>query len=238
VSPRRGSRRPAAYLAAAIATILLVLFGIVLGKVALVIVGVAVGLFVAGIAAMGATQNRVDNSMDHLSPESRILVHPLKRIYNEMQEAARGKSENISSYLAEEALAESKRLLDQSIAALLLRDKLIREGRGRYEANKSVEDLQTRMNSSTSDEEKASLQSALAARQQEISHYDSLLPGISKIESSVKQAEAAMAEMRARMISSSSTGLAEQGSDPLREAVGRMQALSSSLSEAQDMLQR
>jgi hypothetical protein len=54
----------------------------------------------------------------------------------------------------------------------------------------------------------------------------------------VKQAEAAMAEMRARLISSASTGLAELGSDPLREAVGRMQALSSSLSEAQDILQR
>jgi methyl-accepting chemotaxis protein len=61
--------------------------------------------------------------------------------------------------------------------------------------------------------------------------------GIKKIESSVKQAEAAMAEMRARMISGSSAGLAEQGSDPLREAVGRMKALSSSLSEAQEMLQ-
>lgn len=207
-----------------------------MGQVMLVILGVAVAVFVLGVRAMSMTQAKVDNSIDQLSPESRILVRPLKRIYLELEESQKGKSEQISPYLAEEALSESKRLLDHSVEALLLRDKLVREGRGRYEANKSVNDLQTRLDSSVSEEEKASLQSALEARRQELTHYDTLLPGIAQIESSVKQAEAAMAEMRARMISSSASGLAATGTDPLREAVGRMQALSSSLTEAQEML--
>lgn len=217
---------------------ILAIVGIVVGQVALVVLGIVLAIFVWGLKAMSTTQANVDDSIDHLSPESRILIRPLKRIYSEMQEATKGKAESISPYLAEQALAESKRLLDQSVAALLLRDKLVREGRGRYEANKSVDDLQARLDSSTTEDEKASLKSALDARHQEIAHYDSLQPGIAKIESSVKQAEAAMAEMRARMISSSSSGLAEQGSDPLRDAVGRMQALSSSLTEAQEMLRR
>ncbi len=230
--------RPPVVLAVTVFGAILALVGIVVGQVALVILGVVLAVFVWGIRAMSATQARVDDSVDHLSPESRILVRPLKLIYNEMQEASKSKAESISPYLTEQALAESKRLLDQSVAALLLRDKLVRGGRGRYEANKSIGDLQIRLDSSTTEEEKASLKSALQARQQEVAHYDSLLPGISKIESSVKQAEAAMAEMRARMIASAPSGIAEQGSDPLREAVGRMQALSSSLSEAQEMLQR
>lgn len=216
----------------------LALVGILLGQIGLVILGAALAVLMLGITSMRATQSKVADVTDQLSPESRILIRPLRHIYLEMQEAATGKSESISPYLAEEALSESKRLLDQSAAALLLRDRLVREGRGRYEASKSVTDLEARLASSTSEEEKASLQSALDARRQEIGHYDSMLPGIAKIESSVKQAEAAMAEMRARMLSTSSTGLAEQGSDPLREAVGRMKALSSSLSEAQDMLQQ
>ena len=220
----------AAFVEAVVATLV--------GQVALAVLGIAVAVFIVGVASMRATQNRVVDVTDDLSPESRILIRPLKRIYEQMQEAAEGKGEMISPYLAQEALAESKRLLDQSAAALTLRDRLVREGRGKYEATKSLADLELRLASSTSDEERASLQSALDARRQEVGHYDSLQPGIARIESSVKQAEAAMSEMRARMASASSSGLAEQGSDPLREAVGRMQALSSSLSEAQEMLQR
>ena len=82
------------------------------------------------------------------------------------------------------------------------------------------------------------MKSALDARTQEIGHYDQLKQGIAKIETSVKQAEAAMAEMRARLVSSGSADVAALGSDPLREAVGRMQALIASLTEAQEMLQK
>ena len=219
--------------------ILIAVIGAAIEDIPLVILGLMIGIVVFGIVNMAKTRETfTDDHYDQLSPESRILVRPLKKIYNEMSEAAAGKSEAISPYIAQEALAESSKLLNQSVAALLLRDRLIRESRGRYDAEKSINDLQTRMSNASSDDEKTSLQSALDARNQEIGHYDQLKSGIAKIESSVKQAEAAMAEMRAKLISSGSAGVAAQGSDPLREAVGRMQALSASLSEAQEMLQR
>jgi len=216
----------------------LALIGIVINSVPLVILGVILALAIVAFQSLSKTRAiHASDQYDQLSAESRILVRPLKKIYEEMAQAAEGKSETISPYIAQEALSESDHLLKQSVAALLLRDRLVRESRGQYDASKSIGDLQSRIASSTSDDEKASLQSALDARQQEIGHYDQLKQGIAKIESSVKQAEAAMAEMRARLVSSGSAGVAAQGSDPLREAVGRMQSLSASLTEAQQMLE-
>lgn len=215
------------------------LVGGLLGNIPLVLLGIVVAFAVVAIGSLRATRAaHVDDSYEDLSPESRILIRPLKKIYNEMSDAAASKSETISPYLAQEALAESGQLLKQSMAALSLRDRLMRESRSRYDAEKSVDDLQSRLSTAQSEDEKTSLKSALDARTQEIGHYDQLKKGIAKIETSVKQAEAAMAEMRARLVSSGSADVAAQGSDPLREAVGRMQALSASLTEAQEMLQK
>ena len=214
------------------------IIGLLINSVPLVILGVLVAIAVLAVQSLSKARiAHQDDQYDQLSAESRILVRPLKKIFQEMEQAAEGKSESISPYIAQEALSESGQLLKQSIAALLLRDRLVRESRGQYDASKSLDDLQSRLTTATSDDEKASLQSALDARKQELGHYDQLKQGISKIENSVKQAEAAMAEMRARLVSSASQGVAAQGSDPLREAVGRMQALSASLTEAQQMLE-
>jgi methyl-accepting chemotaxis protein len=219
--------------------LLLAVIGGFTGALALVLLGMLIAFGILAAVSLGKTRAALqDNLYDDLSPDSRILVKPLKKIYNEMSEAASGNSTAISPYIAQEALAESGRLMNQSVQALLLRDRLVKESRGRYDAEKSITDLRSRLTSAASEDEKTSLQSALDARTQEIGHYETLTAGISKIESSVKQAEAAMAEMRARLISTGSAGVAEQGSDPLREAVGRMQALSTSLTEAQEMLQR
>lgn len=214
------------------------LLGAVLGQSAIVILGLVIGILAVAITAMRSTRaERLDDPSEDLGAESRILLRPLKKLYQEMQEAAEGKSESISPYIAQEALQESKQLLDQSAAALQLRDRLLKESRSGYTAQKSADELQARLASVTDEDERTSLQSALDARKQELGHYQTLEQGIAKIESSVKQAEAAMAEMRAKLISSGAAGLAQQGSDPLRETVGRMRALSTSLTEAQEMLE-
>ena len=216
----------------------LIVLGLVIGQLALVILGVALAILLGGISAMRTTQAKFEDPTEDLSPESRILIKPLRTMYNQVLEASEKQPADGSSFMAQEATAESKRLLEQSAAALKTRDQMAKDKRGEYEAEKSIADIQNRLAASSSEDEKTSLQSALAARQEELKHYVVLQQAISKIESSVKQAEAAMAEMRARMVSSNSAGLAEQGSDPLRDAVGRMRALSASMVEAQELLQK
>jgi hypothetical protein len=219
--------------------LLLAVIGAALGQISLVVLGLVLGFIVVAFVSMAVTRaNQEDDLYEKLSPESRILARPLKKLHEEMAEAASGQSSSMSPYLSQEALRESSQLLKQSINALLLRDKLMKESRGRYDAEKSIGDLEFRLANTTSEDETTSLKSALDARRMEIAHYERAKQGTSKIESSVKQAEAAMAEMRAKLITSGSTGVADQESDPLREAVGRMHSLSASLTEAQEMLQQ
>lgn len=213
--------------------------GIFLNSIPMVVLGLIVGVLIVAVVTMKQAQaSREADPAEDLSPESRTLLRPLKKIYQEMQDAADGKSETLSPYIAVEALNESKQLLDQSAAALKLRDRLLKESRQGYNAQKGAEDLQARLSAASSDDERASLESALTARQQEIGHYKTLEEGIAKIESSVKQAEATMAEMRAKLVSSGAAGMVTDGNDPLRETVGRMRSLSTSLTEAQEMLEQ
>lgn len=224
---------PGALLGLAVAVV-----GILINQVAVVVLGLVFGLLAVALLAMRSTQEMSADVTDDLSPESRILIKPLRKLYQEMQDAAAGKSASISPYLATEAMQEAKRLLDKSAGALALRDRLVKQSREAYPAQKNIEDLQASLAAATTDEERTSLQSAITARQQELAHYGEIKDGVAKIESSVRQAEAALAEMRAKMVSSGSAGLADQGSDSLRDAVGRMQALSTSLTEVQQLDQQ
>lgn len=221
---------------AAVLGLLLVVVGLTIHQLALVILGVALAVVLVAISAMRTTQTRLEDPIEDLSPESRILIRPLRHIYQEVEQAANEK--DASNFMAKDALAECKHLLDQSAAALRTRDQLVKEKRGRYEAEKSIADLKARLASASTEDEKNSLQSALTARTQEIANYDTLNDSIAKIESSVKQAEAAMAEMRAGMVTASTAGLADAANDPMRDAIGRMRALSATMIEVQDLTQK
>jgi hypothetical protein len=133
------------YLFGIVMGLIIAIMGVAINQVPLVILGVIFGLLAVAIAAMQRTQGeRQADPAEELSPESRILLRPLKKLLEEMEKAASGKSENVSQYLAEEALQESRVLLRQSAAALQLRDRLIKESRGGYGAQKSADELQAR----------------------------------------------------------------------------------------------
>jgi hypothetical protein len=223
----------------AFAGLTIALIGAVFGQIPIVILGVVIGILWIALISMRASQAvHPMNIADDLSADSRILIKPLRTMYTEIESAAEGKSPSLSAYLAKEALQESRQLLEKSATALAVRDKLAKQMRAKYDAQKSITDIESRLATSMSDDEKTSLKTALAARQQELTHYDTLQQGIDKIETSVRQAGAIMAEMRANMLSSASAGLAEQQNDPLRESMGRMQALTASMSETQQMLEQ
>ena len=212
--------------------------GAALGQVPIVVLGVVLGLLIVGIVSMRVTQSlHVEEIGSDLSPDSRILLKPLRASYLELEAASQGKVQTLSPYLASEAMQEARQLLEKSASALALRDRFIKQSRGSYEAQKSTEDLQARLATAMSDEERASLKTAIDARQNELGHYQSLKDAAAKIETSVRQSTAIMAELRANMFSSASTALAQDQADPLRESLGRMQSLTKSLTEAEGLLQ-
>lgn len=214
----------------------LAVVGFAVSTPVVVAIGILLMLVSGFFQTIGSTRQRaLDDPTEDLSPESRVLIRPVRKLLQEMEEVATRNKGEVSPYIANEGLDEAKRLVAHSAAALKIRDRLTRERRGEYEATKGIAELEQRLAAATTDEERQSLQSAMEARRQELAHYSGIDASVSRIDSSVRQAEAVLAEMKARLASSAVGGLASQGSDDLREAVGRMKVLSASLEEAQDL---
>jgi hypothetical protein len=211
-----------------------------LGNIPLIFLGLL--CFVAAVgfdAAKGAQKARSEEVGEDLSPQSRTMIRPLKRTYEELEEVVRqNRDSSTIAVLGVEALTEAKRILQQSSESLALRDRIVRSMRGKYEADKSVAALSQQVSEAKTDEERASLQSAQEARKTESAHYASLEEYLPKIDSGIRQADAALAELKARL----ATGAAGEratagGEDDLRESVGRLKALSVSYDEAKEMLE-
>jgi hypothetical protein len=176
-----------------------------------------------------------EHTADELSPEARTIFRKLQRLYNELEETAKRNKDTASPFVAQEALTEGSKLLKHSSEALLLRDRLKKELWGRYDAQKGIEDLQGRLSTAASDEEKTNLERTLSARNQELEQYGTLESTVAKIDSSIQQAEALLSEMKARVASSAASGAAEESVEGLREAVGRMRSLNASVDEIEQL---
>jgi hypothetical protein len=104
-------------------------------------------------------------------------------------------------------------------------------------AEQEVEDLTQRAESATSEAERQALEGAREARQLELGHYDKVTTTIAHIDSGVRQAEAALSEMKARLaVSSGSEKALSAGDEELRDTVGRLKSLSVSYAEAEQTL--
>lgn len=201
--------------------------------VVLLIVLMLIGAFWMTVKNMRQVRDMA--SGEDLSPESRTMYRKVERLYNELQETAERNKDSASPFVAQEALMEGEKLLSQVSDALKVRDKLKREARGQYLAEKGISDLESRMASASSDEERTTLNTAIAARQTELGQYQSIQSTIDKIDSSLHQAEALLGEMRARVAVSATGGTGEEGIESLREAIGRMKALNASVEEIEEI---
>lgn len=106
---------------------------------------------------------------------------------------------------------------------------------GRTLAEREVEKLQAWQ---AEGNEEGAVDSALQARRLELEHYAAGEAAIAGIDSGVRQAEAALSEMKARLEVGLSRQQAEWSatSDELRETIGRMKALGISYDEAEEFV--
>jgi hypothetical protein len=201
--------------------------------VVLLIVLMLIGAFWMTVKNMRQVRDLA--SGEDLTPEARTMYRKVERLYTELQETAERNKDSASPFVAQEALMEGEKLLRQVSDALKVRDKLKREARGQYLAEKGISDLESRMATATSDEERTTLNTAIAARQTELGQYQTIQSAIDKIDSSLHQAEALLGEMRARVAASATGGTGEEGVESLREAIGRMKALNASVEEIEEI---
>ena len=194
---------------------------------------------VVAFTSMRRTQStRVPVAGEDLDPESYTLLRPLRKLEGEIAQLVEGNKDSATvSVLGKEALDESRRLLEQASKSLSIRADLKRSLRGEYDAQKQIDDLKAKAASAATPQEKESLEAAIEARNLEVSHYGTIRQTVAQIEGGLRQAEASLAEMKARLAVSASGEKVEQASEgDLRETIGRMKALSLSYDEAEQLL--
>jgi hypothetical protein len=221
-----------------IACVVIAIVGAVLGSTITVVLGMVAAI--ATLALLSARKVQQDVGEDktaNLSPDSRILIKPVKRLVQEIEKIIddNAASETIR-IVGVEAREEAARLLAQVAGSLALRDDLNKSLRGRYQAEKEMGEARMKMEFAT-EGEKTSLQTAIDARTLELKHYDQIKGHVRQIDVAVTQAEAALAEMKARLsLSASSEKAAMESGDELRETIGRMRSLNESYDEAEQLI--
>lgn len=198
-------------------------------------------MFVAGIGLLAGqtivanrTQSQQENRHD-LSNEDHARLAPLRRLRTEIREIVAAKAGDPSvTVVGAEAVHEAERIYEQCVHLLKARRELNRAFVGRSAATQELEKLERDLASATSDVERSALESALEARRLEASHYTTADQALERIDAGLRQAQAALSEMKARLATVSAGNT--ETSFELEETLGRLRTLGTSLDEAEAWL--
>lgn len=185
------------------------------------------------------SKRRADLELEDLSNEDRALLSPIRRLRNEIQGLVESNKQNVSiSVVGAEALSEADHILKQSAKTLSLRRQLKRSASSRSQTQKELEALRTDIEKAETQQERNTLQAALEAREAEIGHYRNAGEAIERIDSHLRQAEAALSEMKARLGSVAVGSSEAAGESELEETIGRLKSLGASLDESEEWLRQ
>lgn len=227
--------KPGPMIALVVALVLLLLGKVAFAAIAML---VWVGGLAMGTMRQTATVHEEDPTLK-MDPDSRSLYSPVRRLANEIRDLVEKKQEStLLQTIGQEAVSEANRVRVQVAEALQVRSELKKASRGRSLAVADLEKLQHQVAEATTEAEKRSLLSAIQARELEIGHYQRVDETIGRIDSGVRQAEAALSEMKARLAVGAGGEAAARSSsvDDLRDTMSRLKALTLSVDEVEDVL--
>ncbi|HZH99330.1 MAG TPA: hypothetical protein VEX38_10195 [Fimbriimonadaceae bacterium] len=181
-------------------------------------------------------ENRQETYEDELSPESRTLLRPIRKLHQELAQFVSSSDQSEIRVIGAEALHESRTIVQHCVKLLQLRSEVRRSLQGKYAAETSLSELRASLESASGESERASLQTAMEAREKEMAHYAEQEAALGNIEGQLRQAEAALSELKARLMLSASTGDEAANSDELSGTLARLRSLSGSLDEAEELL--
>lgn len=174
---------------------------------------------------------------EDLSNEDRTLISPIRRLRNEIDELVQSNKQNVSiSVVGAEALGEADHILKQTAKTLALRRQLKKSAANRTQTARELDSLRDDISRAESPEERATLQAALEARETESSHYENAAEAIEHIDSHLRQAEAALSEMKARLATAAAGTAGAAPATELEETIGRLKSLGTSLEESEQWL--
>ena len=135
-----------------------------------------------------------------------------------------------------QAAAQARLTLGLTAKTLTLRRQLKKSASSRAQTTRELDSLREDIARAESEEEKATLQAALEARETESSHYENAAEAIEHIDSHLRQAEAALSEMKARLATAAAGTAQAAPASELEETIGRLKALGTSLEESESWL--
>jgi len=208
------------------------IFGI-LAVVAVVFVAAAI------LSIRTGAKQRAEQPGESLPLADRSLLTPLRRLTQELEETvAKNKEAPSVQILGREAVQDAQMMLRKAESMLTTRRELKRILGGEFASQRAVEELEAKLAVMNESAERETLQSALAARQIELNHYQEARRGIERIEANLKQAEAALSEIKTRLSLAGSQNREAMDGDPdeLRDALTRVKSLSASFEESKEIL--
>jgi chromosome segregation ATPase len=216
----------------------LVAAGAILGRVELALLGIlgAIGAL-AAISMRAAQERHAEQELESVHPQDRALLAPLRKLRREIRAIVEAQKGNVAvAVIGAEAEAEADRIIRQSAELLRLRRELRKANTAASAAAREIDELKKEAGAAVSEAEAEALRSALAARELEQAHLARAGDALERIELGLRQAEAALAEMRARLAAAPLEAQTDAPGEDLRETVGRLKALGTSLEEAEEWL--
>ena len=220
-----------------------------LGMIALLVAGgilrmwplLLIGGFglVGSMALRSMKESSALRDIDDVSEDSKRLLKPLKSQMEDIEKIIADNSERpIVSVIGKQALQEGQSIVNHADRIVAAYEKLKGTIKAQNAAKVELQDLERRLELAESEAESAALEMAIHAKAKEIERYEFAQEAIDKLESKIREADAAMTEIKARL---ASTAVAPQAysldSGEIEGMVSRLRSLSESFDETQQMLE-
>jgi hypothetical protein len=204
-------------------------------------VGLGLALFAAGlgIAAIHSARpgavRRSEDVKDSLKPESRAHYVRLERIAREVQEAFAERRNGGLAGLGREAGEASEKILRQVAHALQTRQRLVRAMAERNTAMGQAIEMRQDFERARTTAERESIGEAAVAKQIELDHYDRAERALAEIDAGIRKSEAALRELKAKVLVGGALEGREQEELDIREALMELRATSATIDEAETL---
>lgn len=198
---------------------------------------IVLGLFLQQV--MAGASRRSQDPTELMDADSRSLFNPIRRLVADIEAVAAKKDSMVARVMGAESVEEARRIREQCAKALIARTELRKASRDKSVAELDYAELSRKAEAAATESERQALLSAKAARELEIQHYQTATEAIGRIDSAIRQTEAALGEMKARLaVAASNEKATTSGADDLRDTIGRLKALSVSYDEAENLLRQ
>ncbi|MCH7902980.1 MAG: hypothetical protein IH944_00260 [Armatimonadetes bacterium] len=197
----------------------------------------AVG-WLATVAYLSFKQSSRRRHESDLTAAGRQLIKPLVAARAELDKAVRsGLLRPEFASISQEALREADAIIEQASRRVDAYDGFSRTIKDRKSAEFKLAQLEEKLASQMSDEERQSLLSAISSWRGVLERYEEIQAGMAKIESTVNSAADAMIDVKDRLLNTGqSSGVEDLDDDDLPGMVDRLKTLTATIEEADEMI--